>query len=91
VLTSIHDNIHRYYDRFLSMDDQEIQENCRDLCDLVGAIESGAADDARRLARGHVQRFNGYMQRRAQEEQAGAPASSRRKIAAPQGDAQRKR
>ena len=91
VLTSIHDNIHRYYDRFLSMDDQEIQENFRDLCDVVDAIEKGAADDARRLARGHVQRFNGYMQRRAQEEQAGATASSRRKSSAPKGDAQRKR
>jgi DNA-binding FadR family transcriptional regulator len=91
VLTSIHDNIHRYYDRFLSMDDQEIKENCRDLCDLVGAIETGAADDARRLARGHVQRFNGYMQRRARDEQAGAPASSRRKISAPKADTRRKR
>ena len=91
VLTSIHDNIHRYYDRFLSMDDQEIQENCRDLCDLVGAIEKGAADDARLIARGHVLRFNGYMQRRAQEEQAGTTASSRRKISGPKGNAQRKR
>ncbi len=91
VLTSIHDNIHRYYDRFLSMEDQELQENFRDLCGLVDAIEIGAADDARRLAREHVQRFNGYMQHRAQKEQAGATASSRRKISAPKGDTLRKR
>ncbi|MCK7504179.1 MAG: hypothetical protein MZV70_08815 [Desulfobacterales bacterium] len=34
--------------------------------------KQGRADDARRLARGHVQRFNGYMQRRAQEEPTGS-------------------
>jgi GntR family transcriptional repressor for pyruvate dehydrogenase complex len=91
VLTSIHDNIHRYYDRFLSMDDRELLENFRDLCELVDAIDRGAADDARRLAREHVRRFNGYMQRRAQEEQASAPTSSRRKTSAPKADTQRKR
>jgi len=91
VLTSIHDNIHRYYDRFLSMDDLELQENFRDLCGLVDAIEKGSADDARRLAREHVQRFNGYMQRRAREEQAGAAASPRRISTAPKGDTPRKR
>ena len=91
VLTSIHDNIHRYYDRFLSMDDPELQENFRDLCGLVDAIETGATDDARRLAREHVRRFNGYMQRRAQGEPAGATASSRRKTSAPKGGSLRKR
>jgi len=90
VLTSIHDNIHRYYDRFLLMDDLELQENFSDLCNLVDAIEKGAADDARRLARDHVRRFNRHMQRRAQEERDGASASSRRKTPAPKGDAARK-
>ena len=91
VLTSIHDNIHRYYDRFLSMEELELQENFSDLCNLVDAIEKGAADDARRLARDHVRRFNRHMQRRAQEERDGARASSRRKTSAPKGDAARKR
>jgi DNA-binding FadR family transcriptional regulator len=91
VLASIHDNIHRYYDRFLSMDDPELQENCRDLCDLVDAIEKGAAHDARRLAREHVQRFNGYMQRRAQEELADPKPSSGRKAPALKGGPQGKR
>ena len=90
VLTSIHDNIHRYYDRFLSMDARELKENHRDLCDLVAAIEKGDAPNARRLAREHVQRFNAYMQRRAGEELAGAKPSSRRKAPEPQGALQRK-
>jgi DNA-binding GntR family transcriptional regulator len=61
VLHSVHDNIHRYYDEFLSMDKRELQENYRDLCDLVHAVEKGQAERARRLARNHVRRFNSYM------------------------------
>jgi DNA-binding FadR family transcriptional regulator len=91
VLTSIHDNIHRYYDRFLSMDDREIFENFRDLCELIDAIDRGSAEEARRLAREHVRRFNGYMQRRARKEPVGTAASPRRKSPAPESAAQRKR
>jgi GntR family transcriptional regulator, transcriptional repressor for pyruvate dehydrogenase complex len=76
VLDSIHDNIHRYYDRFLSMDDRELQENYRDLCNIVESIETGNANEARRLAREHVHRFNAYMQHRATlEESAGSDFS----------------
>ena len=64
VLHSIHDNIHRYYDRFLSMENPELEENYNDLCDLVGAIETADAELARRLAKQHVQRFNQYMKKR---------------------------
>jgi DNA-binding FadR family transcriptional regulator len=91
VLSSIHDNIHRYYERFLSMDDRELLENFADLCELVDAIDRGASADARRIAREHVRRFNGYMQRRAREAADGKTASSPRKTRAPQSAAQRKR
>ena len=64
LLTSIHDNIHRYYDRFLSMDGSELEQNYRDLCALVDAIARGAAEEARRLAQEHVERFNHFMQER---------------------------
>ena len=64
VLHSIHDNIHRYYDRFLSMDIPELEENYNDLCELVKAIENGEAERARHLAKQHVQRFNQYMKMR---------------------------
>ena len=67
VLHSVHDNIHRYYDEFLSMDELELQENYQDLCDLVQAVEKGQADHARRLARDHVRRFNQYMKHREQQ------------------------
>jgi DNA-binding FadR family transcriptional regulator len=68
VLHSVHDNIHRYYDEFLSMNERELQENFQDLCDLVQAVEKGQADQARRLARDHVHRFNQYMKTREQAE-----------------------
>jgi DNA-binding FadR family transcriptional regulator len=67
VLNSVHDNIHRYYDEFLSMDESELQENYQDLCDIVKAVEKGQADKARRLARDHVHRFNRYMEKRKKE------------------------
>jgi DNA-binding FadR family transcriptional regulator len=68
VLQSVHENIHRYYDRFLSMDAPELRENYQDLHDLVNAVEKGQADEARRLARDHVRRFNQYMKTREKAE-----------------------
>ncbi len=67
---SVHDNIHRYYDDFLSMDKRELQENYRDLCDLVDAVEKGQTGRSRRLARNHVRRFNSYMRKRADQKKA---------------------
>ena len=64
ILHSIHENIHRYYDRFLSMEETELQENYQDLCRLVEAVEIGRVDQARELARDHVKRFNQYMKKR---------------------------
>ena len=68
ILHSIHDNIHRYYDRFLSMEDRELQENYNDLCNIVRAAEAGDAGEARKFAQKHVQRFNSYMREREQAE-----------------------
>ncbi len=64
VLHSIHDNIHRYYDRFLSMAENELRENYQDLCDMIEAIENSQVNRARDLAQHHVKRFNRYMQQR---------------------------
>ena len=69
ILHSIHDNIHRYYDRFLSMEERELQENYKDLCNIVRAAEAGDAGEARKFAQEHVQRFNSYMKKREQKEE----------------------
>jgi len=72
VLHSIHDNIHRYYDRFLSMEQAELEENYQDLRNIVQAVIQQKPREARTLAQDHVRRFNRYMQQREQEEQASA-------------------
>jgi DNA-binding FadR family transcriptional regulator len=64
ILTSIHDNIHRYYERFLSMEDRELAENFDDLCAIVQAVERKDKEKAERLSRDHVMRFNRYMAHR---------------------------
>jgi len=68
VLHSVHENIQRYYEKYLSMAERELHENYEDLCDLVDRVEKGQADEARELARDHVHRFNQYMKKREQEE-----------------------
>lgn len=57
----VHDNIHRYYDRLLSIDMDRMRQNHRDLEAIVSAVRTGDADAARRAARRHVRRFGGYM------------------------------
>lgn len=59
---SVHDNIDRYYERYLTMDDWEMAENCQDLKSIVQAVKEGRADEARRLAGDHVHRFSSYME-----------------------------
>ena len=58
------ENMHRYFDRFLSMTRQEIRQNYQDLCDIKQAIASGRADDARRLASHHIDKFHQQMKTR---------------------------
>jgi len=65
VLASVHENIHRYYERFLSMAAPELREKYEDLEALVAAVAAGDAEEARRIAAGHVTRFNARMQARA--------------------------
>jgi DNA-binding FadR family transcriptional regulator len=68
ILQTIHDNIHRYYERFLDAGRDELAENHQDLCDIVDAVEAGDAERAKRLAREHVRRFGRYMEIREKGE-----------------------
>jgi DNA-binding FadR family transcriptional regulator len=71
VVKMVHETILGYYDRFTFRHPAVLEENYRDLCAIVDAVETGDPDAARRLARQHVQRFNRYMQ----EESAPAPGT----------------
>jgi len=64
VLQTIHDNIHRYYNRFLMADEKALRENMQDLLDIVEAVEAGDESRARHCAQAHVKRFYGYMLKR---------------------------
>ncbi|MGC8494058.1 MAG: FadR/GntR family transcriptional regulator [Syntrophobacteraceae bacterium] len=61
IIETLHDNIHRYYDDYLAMNAQQMQEDYQDLCQIVAAIEIGNAEQASRVARDHVERFARYM------------------------------
>ncbi len=62
VLQSIHENIHRYYDKFLTVGETEMDENYQDLLLIVEAIASKDPDTASRMAIEHVRRFSAYME-----------------------------
>jgi DNA-binding FadR family transcriptional regulator len=64
ILKTIHDNIQIYYDRYLPWGPKELNENYDDLCQLVAAVTDREAEQAVRVAREHVRRFNSYMQKK---------------------------
>lgn len=66
VLRMVHDNIIRYYSRFLAKKPEIMEENYRDLCDIVEAVENGQKDTARSIAQDHVKRFNRFMEEKEQ-------------------------
>ena len=61
VLRMVHDNIQRYYEAFPLRDQQYMQENYQDLCDIVRALEKQQVTAVRSLMQSHVRRFNRYM------------------------------
>ena len=65
VLRTVYDNIHRYFDRFLPREEDIIQENYRDLREIVKAVEEGRAEKASHLVQDHVSRFNRRMEENA--------------------------
>lgn len=58
---TVHDNIQRYYEQFLPWTAEMLQENDRDLREIVQAVKQGQEDKAREQAYRHVQRFSEYM------------------------------
>lgn len=67
ILKTVHANIHIYYDRFLPSGMNEIKENYEDLRELIAAVSNRKADLAAELARSHVRRFNGYMEKKKRQ------------------------
>ncbi|MBF0376375.1 MAG: FadR family transcriptional regulator [Desulfamplus sp.] len=57
----VHDNIQRYYIKFLDFSDSRLAENYQDLKNIVSAIKEHRAEEAGRIAEEHVKRFNARM------------------------------
>jgi DNA-binding FadR family transcriptional regulator len=57
----VHDNIQQYYAAHPLKNQQFMQENYRDLSDIVTAIEKQQATAVRSLMQSHVRRFSRYM------------------------------
>ncbi len=79
VLQMVHENILQSHERFSLRSKKVLQENLRDLQDIIAAIEEQDADRARGLAEKHVRQFTKHMQKEHQQLQAKvirkAPAS----------------
>lgn len=66
VLRMVHDNIQQYYEAHPLKDQQFMQENYQDLCDIITALEKQQATAVRSLMQSHVRRFNRYMKTQQQ-------------------------
>jgi len=58
---SIHDNIHTYYEEFLSMNQERILENLTDLEKIIEAMKTNDGKTASKVIVNHVKRFNDIM------------------------------
>jgi GntR family transcriptional regulator, transcriptional repressor for pyruvate dehydrogenase complex len=65
VLKTIHDNIHKYYESYLPRGKEVVDQNFRDMVDLVKAIEKRDAKRASTVGRKHVERGMRYMEEMA--------------------------
>ncbi len=63
VHTSIHENIDRYYDRFLDMHQAAMTANAQDLERLIKAVAAGDREQARQIAAEHVRTFSARMRK----------------------------
>ncbi len=66
----IHDNIRKYYDKYLHNTLNRMMENFKDLKNIIQAVKKGEPEEAARFAENHVQRFNEKM---AKEEAVNTP------------------
>jgi len=62
-LSTIHDNIHVYFHRYLPFSRELLEEDFQDLSEIAKAVERGDAEVAGKAARSHVSKFSGLMER----------------------------
>ena len=68
IIKTVHENINRYYDAFLSKEDERMEENYQDMAEILKAVSKKEAGIAQELARSHVRRFNEFMKNNSSED-----------------------
>jgi DNA-binding FadR family transcriptional regulator len=77
VLCMLHQDILGADEKFAVYDHELMEQNYTDLANIILALEKKDPEEASRLAKEHVRRFNGYM--KAQEEMFAMPVSDQDK------------
>jgi len=62
VLSTVYENIYRYFDRFLSKERGLMEKNYQDLCKIAEALQKRDPQRAQRLVQDHIKRFNRIME-----------------------------
>ncbi len=62
-LITVHDNIQVYFHQYLPWSNALLNDNYKDLCDIVEAVEQKDPVAARRIAEEHVSKFNDLMEK----------------------------
>lgn len=68
ICKTIHNNIIHYLTKYFPVKVNVIEENYKDLCDIIESVELGKSEAARNFAKEHVRRFNRYMKKKQNEE-----------------------
>lgn len=58
---AIQDNIHKYYEKYLSKEGSILSENFTHLCEIVEAIKAGSPEKASEKMKEHVGKFGTHM------------------------------
>jgi len=61
---SIHENIHPYYEEFLSMNEERMLENLKDMEKIIETMKTNDEKAASRVIMNHVKRFNEIMKKK---------------------------
>lgn len=69
VVRMVHENIDKYYDQLPIREKDVMEENYRNLCDIVQAVENGEKAKAGSLAQEHVRRFHRHMENKEQKKE----------------------
>jgi len=76
-LVTIHDNIHTYFHQYLPFSRELLFQDFKDLCHIMDAVEKQDENQAKKVARHHVARFNQFMAKQQSDQTLGQPGNKK--------------